>query len=167
MEFILIVLIALIYIHSVIQPNVEISSKSADDVTRLSQAKIAAQKLSSAINELEANQSDGKKTITLLVPKNSSVRCDILGNKIFFSTTMSSIKSPPLCVDEPKDGTCDQGFGCIDRTCTGFFEIFSGANLACDLDGAGNPEILTGNDVELAKIAVTKTLTGISVSYVT
>ncbi|MDP6671332.1 MAG: class III signal peptide-containing protein, partial [archaeon] len=75
-EFILIMLIAIIYIYSVIQPTLQISAQSTEDVARISNVKLSAQKLAGTINQLEANASEGRRTIDLFIPDGSYIECN-------------------------------------------------------------------------------------------
>ena len=159
-EFILILLIVIIYIFSVIQPTSKIATESTNDIARLSQAKIAAQKIATGINQLEANQSIGKKTISVLVPKNSTVRCGTgtEEGKIIFEVTMSEYgPSPPECYDSPPpDEICDQGFGCIEGKCSGYVEHIAsstGSTLTCF---GGTNSIIAGNKNIFREIVVEK-----------
>lgn len=153
-EFILIVLIALIYIYSVIQPTVLTASQSTEDVTRLSEAKFAAQKLAGAISQLQASSGEGKKTITLYVPKNSSVEC--LGDRVIFSAIMSNLKKPPQCIVSP----CE--YGCADRTCKGFVKLLGGAIPTCDFGGQTKIDTTAADGQSIFKeVLVKKDVTGI------
>jgi hypothetical protein len=152
-EFILIILIALIYIHSVVQPTATIASQSTEDVTRLSQAKLAAQKLAAGINQLGANQSDGRKTISLFVPKNSSIEC--ASDRINFSAAMSDLREPPQCVG------CERG--CEGKECKGYAELIDGASPNCDFGGSAL--ISAGNSNVFREVVIAKEAGVISVEY--
>jgi len=157
-EFILIVLIALIYIYAVIQPTVDLATKSTDDTTRLSQTKLAAQKLAASINQVEASQSDGKKTISLLIPRNSEVSC--AGTTISFSTKLSN----PLKCGDSSGISCPQGCSRLSDTeiaCTGQVNLLAGSSIVCDFGGTST---ITASSANLLKeITVLKTGTSITV----
>ena len=144
-EFILIILIVLIYIHSVIQPTAKAAAQSTEDVARLAQTKLAAQKLGAAINELQANQSDGKKTIELFVPKDGTVTCNGSANVIEFSATMSSLRNPQ---------------GCTNKVCSGSVKLITGAGSGLSCFGGSNASNV------FREVTVSKTNSGIDVSYV-
>ena len=151
-EFILIILILLIYIYSVILPTLNISTDTLQDVTRLSQTKFAAQKLGMAINQLEANKGDGKKTISLFVPEGATVTCDGPGNQISFVVEMSDLGTPPGC--QKVGGTV---------TCQGSIELIQGvgANLTCF---GSNPIDAAGGNI-FRDVSVTRSSTGMVVEY--
>ena len=149
-EFILIILVAIIYIYSVIQPTLQISSQSTEDVARVSNVKLSAQKLAGTINQLEANASEGRRTIDLFVPDGSYIECN--ANAIDFSATLSSnLGTPSGCVDS---GTV---------TCTESISILTDPD--CDFGGVEILEAVGGNIFE--KFVVEKDAVGISVSYAT
>ncbi len=75
MEFILIISVAMIYISTIILPSVEVSKRATDDVMQLSQARLAAEKLSNFIDSVYAASGDAKTTITVLVPARAQVKC--------------------------------------------------------------------------------------------
>ena len=157
-EFILVILIALIYIYSVIQPTVLNASQSTEDVARLSQAKLAAQKLAGAINQLEMGGDEGKKTITLFVPKGSSVECR--SDRIVFTAMMSNLRKPPQCIATPTS-PCD--YGCIDRSCRGFITLVGGTPN-CDFLGVAEINASTGNIFK--EVVAIRDASGVRVSYV-
>tara|TARA_Y100000310_G_scaffold345396_1_gene464447 strand:- start:12191 stop:12706 length:516 start_codon:yes stop_codon:yes gene_type:complete len=154
-EFILIILIALIYIHSVIQPTVNIAAWSTEDVTRLGQAKLAAQKIASAVNQMAINPAAGKKTISVFVPKGGTVSCS--GVRINFSAQMSNLRDPEQCP------TCDQG--CQGKLCKGYLEIVGGIIPTCNF--GGNTTIVADDETGILRdLVVAKNSSGaINVDY--
>ena len=149
-EFILIILILLIYIHSVILPTLNISTDTLQDVTRLSQTKFAAQKLGLAINQLEANKGDGKKTISLFVPEGASITCDGIGNEIDFTVEMSDLGTPPGC---QKTGET--------VTCQGSIELIQNVGVICF---GNNPIDAAGGNI-FRDVSVTRSSAGVVVEY--
>ncbi|MBI4043220.1 MAG: hypothetical protein HY393_00245 [Candidatus Diapherotrites archaeon] len=75
LEFILIVVIILIYVQTVILPVSSTALNAADDVTRLSQARKAAQDLTGTINYIGAVPGTSAQTITIFIPKNTAIHC--------------------------------------------------------------------------------------------
>ncbi len=147
-EFILIILIVLVYITSVIQPTVKIATETTWDITRLSETKFAAQKLAAAINQLEASGGDGKKTISLFVPKGAVVECTGIAS-IDFTASLGSLSVPPVC--DP-----------IGRECAGSIELVSGiSGLNCF---GGSPIDASASNI-FRKVEVIKDITGIRVAY--
>ncbi len=152
-EFILIILIALIYIYAVIQPTLQVSTQSAEDITRVSNVKLSAQKLAGTINQLEANASEGKRTIELFVPTGSYIEC-VAGPAIEFSATLSgSLGTPSGCVGG--------GGGVI---CTESISLLTTPD--CDFDGAGSDKLEAVGSNIFEKFVVEKDASGISVEYV-
>lgn len=73
-EFMFLISIAMIYIATVVLPAVEISKMAAEDVSRLAQTRLAAEKLANSIDSVAAASGEAKQTITIFVPENSIVR---------------------------------------------------------------------------------------------
>lgn len=155
-EFILIILIALIYIYSVIQPTLQVSAHSAEDVARLSNVKLSAQKLAGTINQLEANASEGQRTLKLFVPKGSYIECITASPGIKFSATLSENLGAPT--------GCDNITGEV--ICEETISLLTGTTLSCDLGGAepDKLEAIGGNLFET--FVVKKGALGTSVEYV-
>jgi len=76
-EFMLIIIICLGYLHLLTINVLEPAINAAEDTTRLGQAKLSAEKLASAINEMSSSLGEGKRTLHLFVPKNSEIICNI------------------------------------------------------------------------------------------
>jgi|TARA_B100002003_G_C13987179_1_gene477148 hypothetical protein len=156
-EFILIMLIALIYIYSVIQPTLQISAQSTEDVAMVSNVKLSAQKLAGAINQLEANASDGQRTIGLFIPDGTYIECTddpvTTDPAIEFSATLSDNLGTPSGCSGANPAICTESISLlIDPTCD-----FGG--------GSEKLEAVGGNIFE--KFVVKKEAGGISVGYAT
>ncbi len=123
-EFLFIFMIALVYIYSVVQPGIDIASEALEDVSGTSQAKLAAEKIANAANELFVSDGEGKKTIHILVPENAVVSCNPAAGEIEFSIALSEKLAG---ITSPK---------CSGRTCNGSIPIVS-ASITCSGDFAG------------------------------
>ncbi|GEM_PF-3156840 len=74
-EFLFIVIIAMVYVSSVVVPELDVSKTAADDTIQLAQTKIAAEKLANAIDSVAAATGEAKQTITLFVPARGTIEC--------------------------------------------------------------------------------------------
>lgn len=91
-EFILIVTMALIYINTSVWPTIEASSQSAIEVKAIADTKIAATKLSDAINEAIISSGDMKKTIGVYIPEGAALYCEQSGSTIDYSVEIETLK---------------------------------------------------------------------------
>jgi len=173
-EFILIMLIMLLYLVAVVQPTAALAANSTEDVARLSQTKFTAQKLGNSINELKSNEGHGKKTISLFVPKNSRIECDAGSGRIIFSSVMQSISDPLLaptgCLQtgvyptgEPiiECGCPQIGIDCLEL---GQVDLIAGAAPTCNFGGLTYIE--GGTSGVFRKATVVKVGGNINVDYV-
>lgn len=97
-EFILLIVIAMVYIYGTVRPLINDATTAAEDVQRVSDTKISAQKLANAINEAAAGSGESKRTIHLLVPKGvegglrgTRIECDSPNNKINYIVEISTL----------------------------------------------------------------------------
>lgn len=74
-EFILILIIMLIYIQTMIQPMLDSSINSIEEVSRLGQTRAATQKLVNAVDYVALSNGDAKQTISFYLPPNASITC--------------------------------------------------------------------------------------------
>lgn len=72
-EFLLVILIILIYLQATIQPAVTNTSYAIEDTKRVGLLKIAGEKLANSINEIAVLSGEGKKTIELILPPKSTI----------------------------------------------------------------------------------------------
>lgn len=153
-EFMLIILIALIYIQFIQATALGPATASTEDTVRLGQAKLAAQKLANSINEIAASSGEGKKTIHLFIPKYSSLRCD--SSKVYFTAALESYYYNPTNPDPPPHPDCGDSdvFGGRELfKCSGDVALvegvsFLGGDCMHPRDAADNPISVT---VEIRK----------------
>ncbi|RLG71125.1 MAG: hypothetical protein DRO04_00490 [Candidatus Iainarchaeum archaeon] len=88
-EFILIIVIMLIFLQTIIQPTLTSSITTVKDVSSLAQAKIAAEKIVNAIDFVALNASDSKIEVGIFLPVNTTLKCDPAAKKIYFSSVVS------------------------------------------------------------------------------
>ena len=72
-EFLLVTLIALVYLQAVVQPGILQSTGSLEDVQRITQAKIEAQKIANAIEEISLISGSAKKEVMLFNPQKTEI----------------------------------------------------------------------------------------------
>ena len=90
-EFILLIVITLVYIYGTVWPLINDAIVAAEDVQRVSDTKISAQKLANAINEAAAGSGESKRTIHLLLPADASISCNAGENKIDYSLEVDNL----------------------------------------------------------------------------
>ncbi|MDP2974139.1 MAG: hypothetical protein Q8N60_03750 [Candidatus Diapherotrites archaeon] len=90
-EFILLIVITLVYIYGTVWPLINDAIVAAEDVQRVSDTKISAQKLANAINEAAAGSGESKRTIHLLIPNDASIECNSADNKIEYSVEVDNL----------------------------------------------------------------------------
>ena len=112
----LIILIALGYLQLLQVTVINPAIGSAEDVTRIGQAKLAAEKLAYSVNEIATASGEGRKTIRLFVPQNASVSCS--SSEIEFSVSVSSGLDTA---------------GCSGGTCAGSVPLLSGSSVHCGI----------------------------------
>ena len=107
-EFILILLLALAYIISIIQPNADYATTSVQDVLELSKIRLSADKLSNSIQYVSVSGIGTRQSIQLVLPSGSSLGCEPLTgpNSLRFVYTLKSGKGIAACEgDEDPQGT--------------------------------------------------------------
>ncbi|HIH08170.1 MAG: hypothetical protein J4224_01835 [Candidatus Diapherotrites archaeon] len=97
-EFIFLVAVMLLFIQTIIQPNVNLAVDSAKEVARLAEARLAAEKIANTTNLVGTLGIDTKQTITVFVPAGSKVLCKEATKKIGFETELINTDlSHPAC----------------------------------------------------------------------
>jgi len=83
-EFMLLLLFVIIFIGAVIMPGVSIATSSAEDVARVSQARLAVEKIANSVEEIASLGGDARKTVHIFVPQDAEIHCDEGSKEIFF-----------------------------------------------------------------------------------
>lgn len=137
-EFILLVMVALIYINAVIVPMLESSSVATADVKATADTKIAATKLANAVNEVAMAGGNAKKTILLFLPDGGSLECNRIEGRIDYRISVAYLNGiPPMegiggtigCVDPTPDDPLDV----VPFECSSYVQLLPGAasTLSC------------------------------------
>ncbi|MCR4369031.1 MAG: hypothetical protein NUV67_03950 [archaeon] len=106
-EFILVLLLAILFITTIIQPNVAEASDSIKDVSGIAKLRVATGKIANAIEYVSVSGSGTKRSVRIVVPEGGEITCvnDAVSDihKVSFSYTA---KTP----------TCDGSTDCNSRT---------------------------------------------------
>jgi len=76
-EIIMLVMVIALFIQSIVVPSLDISAGTAKEVTRMGQARYAAEKLANTIDAVHASAGENKRTITLFIPARTVIGCDV------------------------------------------------------------------------------------------
>ncbi|MCX6799062.1 MAG: hypothetical protein NTW59_03140 [Candidatus Diapherotrites archaeon] len=129
-EFIIIIVIALIYINTITNPLlIQTSTASAEDVQHVGDARIAAQKLANAINEAAASPGESRKTVQLYLPANSGISCDRTNKEIDYSARVSNLycRQPAVTCSYSESEACAAGVGTFN--CSSSVPLLAAAEL--------------------------------------
>lgn len=74
-EFLLLLVVMLLYIQAVVLPSVENSTNTAKDAVRLALAKSSTETLANTINQVASSANEAKQTISLHVPEKTMIEC--------------------------------------------------------------------------------------------
>ena len=74
-EFLLTLVIVLIFIVTIINPNADLASKSVQDTTNLAKLRVSIEKLSGAIKYASVSGSGTKETLLLIIPQDGNIIC--------------------------------------------------------------------------------------------
>jgi len=145
-EFILIVVIALVYISGFVWPSIEIASSAATDVKAVADTKASAMKIATALDEAAVSNGDMKKTVSIFLPNGATLNCDAANNEIDYELLISYIENW-----EPGDCVLY-----IDSEGNDFTECSSSISVLQDAVPANCPEIIEGplfRELEIEKAA--------------
>lgn len=137
-EFIILLLIMLIFIQTIVQPSLAVSLNASEDVSRLGQLRATSEKLVNASDYLHLSPEGSIQTIGIYIPSNSKLQCN--ANTISFEIELNSPHRE--CVTQSGITTCQKSLPVIGQlNCSGF--------------GAGQ-EIATGDSDSYFKIKLRK-----------
>lgn len=95
-EFLFLIVIAMIYMQTISSPALELAADAMDDVTRLAQIRVAADNIANNIESLEASV-EGRRTITVFVPENGTITIEDDG--VVFEITLNRTATVEGCND--------------------------------------------------------------------
>lgn len=119
-EFILLILIIVVYLVSVTMPMVENTQKVILDTENLTRANNECQKISNSIKEISSFGNESKQTLILFIPDNTTIDCNNTTGITFF-TQLAQTPFPGEC----KEGLCSKTFNvnttinCITKNISG------------------------------------------------
>ncbi|MFH1256138.1 MAG: hypothetical protein V1494_02490 [Candidatus Diapherotrites archaeon] len=91
-EFLLLLLVMLLYVQTIIQPNIQITAAAAQDVSNVGRGVAELQKFYNAVLDVSNSGGDAKRTATLFIPPETTFTCSDSSAKveILLSDTLSS-----------------------------------------------------------------------------
>mgnify|MGYP001575019558 CR=1 FL=1 len=124
-EFILLVVVMLLFINTAIVTNANTVSVAALDVSTLGKARLGAEKLVDSVNYVGFSGEGTKQTITVFIPDKAKIEC-IPGTAGVGAIKFSTILRGPAngCTDTDGDGK--------DDTCIKELPVYTDLTLACD-----------------------------------
>ncbi|MFH1752121.1 MAG: hypothetical protein ABH821_04260 [archaeon] len=149
-EFMLLLIIMLLYIQAVIIPAMNDSTASVQDVRRIAESNLALEKIYNTANEIAFASGDSFQTITVFIPEETKINC-LTGNRISFTTYLDNTLPKPL--------TCNEEAGTGRFYCEKILFINTSLSLECLEEGFG-PNIL--EQIRISKDSVNGVL---SVEY--
>ena len=118
-EFMLLIVIVLLYIQTVIQPSLQIAGNSVNDSVRVGQARFAVEKIANAVEFAQSTYGTTKQTIKVLIPKDSTIECFEVENKFEMKIRIDSdIAACPETnpIEDPKKFECKKTFFVLENT---------------------------------------------------
>lgn len=133
-EYILILVIMLIYIQIMVQPIMQTAIDSSEEISQLGQVKAAAEKLSNAVDFISLSSGNSKQTVGFYLPPHTAINCVGSAKELRYSAEINVTHE--ACQD---DGDND------DLLCTKRIPIVGSGNLSCV--GFGNGVRIEAQDV--------------------
>jgi len=149
MEFILLVIVMLLYMQVIIQPLADISVSSVDDVTRLTQVKLASEKLVNIADYISSQSNESKFSTTLIIPRDANISCDDPAGSVTYRIILQEQTDSVNCSALGQNSVCSKSIAFMnpDVGCAGMPEIAGprSANVAVFRDSTGAVSIATTN----------------------
>lgn len=112
LEFMMLLIIMLLYVQLIIIPNIEISAAAVEDTARLGEARFAAEKVVNAVNYMAITSGESKQTVSIFVPENAKLICTSdkdLNIEVTLNPFLSAWE-PVKCKNDGKDNVCVKSF---------------------------------------------------------
>ncbi|MDO8538771.1 MAG: hypothetical protein Q7S21_07885 [archaeon] len=126
-EFMLLIVIVLLYIQTVIQPSLQIAANSVNDSVRVGQARFAVEKIANAVEFAQSTYGTTKQTIKILIPKDSEIECFEAENKFEMRIRINSDIGICNVVDDDNPDTIDK------FECKKTFFVLENISIKCSL----------------------------------
>ncbi|MBN1941276.1 MAG: hypothetical protein JW772_03785 [Candidatus Diapherotrites archaeon] len=129
-EFIFLVVFMVTYITTSVMPTMAVTDGATQEVARLGNAKIAAQKLADAIETIDSSPVQAKKTIQLFVPEKTQIECNPGQRTIEYESEMENRTPNPKPCPNSGDPNCCEDIG-GDLYCRGIIQVGGSTNFSC------------------------------------
>lgn len=143
----LLLIFVLVFVSSVVLPGVDFAGQAVQEVERIGQARLAAEKMADTANRLQNLSSGAQQTIAVFIPTDVNLLCDSIAKKIGFAAALHTGSATACQNDNDND----------DFTCTKFFDVYTTA-LSCN---PNTTPFVQGK--QSARIAISKSGSGIAV----
>ena len=125
-EYILLLIIMLIYVQIMIQPILETAVNSSEEISRLGQVKAAAEKLTNAVDFVSLSSGNTKQTVSFFLPPETSISCSPSTKQFTYTANINITHE--ACQDDA-DGD--------DLLCTKRIPVVGSSQLNCVNFGRG------------------------------
>ena len=157
-EFIMLILIVLIYLLTITRPLILDAKSLTDDVQTIVRADAESKRIANSIMEVAMLGKGTKKTILLFIPKNAELHCSDADNAIGFDMNISAQPYPKINVTDV--GICNQDSCCKEGKCNKDYIFPAEIDLDCQKTlMKGESEVIIINDNVVAGVA-TISITG-------
>jgi len=130
-EFILLVVVMLLFINTAIITNATTASEAALDVSKIGKARLAAEKIVDSINYVGFSGVGTKQTLAVFIPENVSLKCTSSSSDPGYITFGVALEGTTGINDPPGD----DGTGCSGtdpKICIKTIPVFSDLALECN-----------------------------------
>ncbi len=159
-EFILLLVLIILMVQTITLPYLSVAEKSASDVLRTAQARVAVQRIYDSVNTVNAAGSDARQSFRVYVPKNSRLACS--GNDVGFTVGLELPSEIPTVAKNGCLCTLRGDRGCEEAECTASFATTASSIECSDFSSKANNE--KGSFPVMLEVVVSKTDRGVEIS---
>jgi uncharacterized protein (UPF0333 family) len=136
-EFVLLLVILLIYIQMMVQPNLDFAIDSTTEVNDMGLARNATQKLIDTTDYIALSTSNAKQQIHFFLPANTAIICDEAENTLTFEVELKRAYVDPTKEDfeQPCQERDDPDRGITVWVCSKDLSVIDVASLNCTAFG--------------------------------
>ncbi|MBI2598001.1 MAG: hypothetical protein HYW50_02295 [Candidatus Diapherotrites archaeon] len=133
-EFIFILITMLLFVETIIQPNILEAEKISKEMFGLGYTALAAEKIVNAIDLVQASGGETRQTINIYVPENAKIKCYEFGPLVTPISDQNSIKFEYTLPSGNVSDKCPDGTGLPGTLCKKQLRPLTKAGITC---GAG------------------------------